>query len=61
MGEMENIVEKRKQSSLPEKVKIMIGGAPVTQLFCDKIGADFYSTDAASAAEMALHYLTVNL
>lgn len=35
-------------------VKIMVGGAPVTQDFCDEIGADGYSQDAASAVDLAL-------
>ena len=35
-------------------VKIMVGGAPVTQDFCDAIGADGYSPDAASAVDLAL-------
>ena len=34
-------------------VQIMVGGAPITQAFCDEIGADAYTTDAASAAEKA--------
>ena len=34
-------------------MKIMIGGAPVTQAFADEVGADGYSEDAASAAELA--------
>ena len=34
-------------------VKIMVGGAPITQAFCDEIGADAYTTDAASAADTA--------
>jgi methanogenic corrinoid protein MtbC1 len=37
-----------------DDVTIMVGGAPVTQNFCDTIGADIYSPDAASAAEAAL-------
>ena len=40
-------------SGLRDTVKIMIGGAPVTQAFADEIGADGYSEDAASAAELA--------
>jgi 5-methyltetrahydrofolate--homocysteine methyltransferase len=36
-----------------DKVKIMIGGAPVTQAFADEVGADGYSPDAASAADLA--------
>lgn len=57
MGEMENIVALRKSSDLPPSVKIMVGGAPVTQTFCEKINADFYLADAASAAEAAFSYL----
>jgi 5-methyltetrahydrofolate--homocysteine methyltransferase len=34
-------------------VKIMIGGAPVTQSYADKIGADGYAADAASAVDVA--------
>ena len=42
------------ESGLRGTVKIMVGGAPVTQAFADEIGADGYSEDAASAAELAL-------
>ena len=34
-------------------VKIMVGGAPLSQEYCDKIGADFYTPDAASASRLA--------
>jgi methanogenic corrinoid protein MtbC1 len=54
MTEMKNIVEKVKQSDLSDKVKIMIGGAPVTDSFRESIGADLYADDAASAADAAL-------
>ena len=52
---------KQKQSvaaakGIRDKVKIMIGGAPVTQSFCDSIGADCYTADAASAADEALKF-----
>ena len=40
-------------AGLRKTVLIMIGGAPVTQSFSDEIGADGYSEDAASAAELA--------
>lgn len=56
MGEMKNIVEMIKQSDIGDKVKIMVGGAPVTQLFCDQIGADCYTPDAATAADAALAF-----
>ena len=39
-------------------VKIMVGGAPVTQAFADEIGADYYTVDAGSAAELAKRLAT---
>lgn len=50
MTAMQTTIEALKQSGLREKVKIMVGGASVTQAFADKIGADGYAPDAASAA-----------
>jgi len=44
------------ESGLREKLKIMVGGAPVTQDFADKIGADGYAPDAGSAAKMAKRF-----
>ncbi|MGI6173503.1 MAG: cobalamin B12-binding domain-containing protein [Christensenellales bacterium] len=40
-------------AGIRDKVRVMIGGAPVTQSYADEIGADGYSTDAASAADLA--------
>lgn len=42
-----------REAGVRDKVKIMIGGAPVTQAFADEVGADGYSPDAASAADLA--------
>ena len=56
MSEMENVVKKAKEAGIRDKVKIMIGGAPVTQAFCDQIGADCYTPDAASAADAAVEF-----
>lgn len=58
MGEMRNVVEAVNASELKGNVKIMIGGAPITQAFCDQIGADRYTPDAASAADVALEICT---
>ena len=57
MGVMQEVVEAAKAAGIRDKVKIMIGGAPVTQVFCDQIGADAYTADAASAAEKAAEFL----
>ena len=54
MMEMKSVVEKAEKEGIRENVKIMIGGAPITQSFCDSIGADYYTPDAASAADVAL-------
>lgn len=53
MREMQTVVNLVHESPLAGKVKIMIGGAPVTQEFCEKIGADYYTADAATASEVA--------
>lgn len=58
MNEMETVVVKAKESGIREKIFIMVGGAPITQEFCDKIGADCYTVDASSAADAAMKYLT---
>lgn len=58
MGEMKNVVEKVAEAGLHDKVKVMIGGAPITQSYCDSIGADYYTSDAASAADVALKICT---
>lgn len=54
MGEMKAVVDKVKEDGLENSVKIMIGGAPITQNYCESIGADYYSADAASASDVAL-------
>lgn len=53
MPEMRRVVELAKQKGIREKIKIMVGGAPISQSFCDEIGADLYTEDAAAAARVA--------
>ena len=57
MNEMENVVKVATEKGIRENVFIMVGGAPITQEYCDKIGADCYTTDAASASDEAIAYL----
>jgi len=45
-------IDALKAAGLRDKVKVMVGGAPVTQSYADEIGADAYSPDAATAAEV---------
>jgi methylmalonyl-CoA mutase cobalamin-binding domain/chain len=54
MGEMQKVVDAVVAAGIRDKVTIMVGGAPVTDSFCKKIGADIYTSDAASAAEEAV-------
>lgn len=56
MCEMENVVKQANEAGIHGKVKIMVGGAPVTQAFCEQIGADCYTPDAASAADAAVAF-----
>lgn len=56
MKEMGEVVKEAEKAGIRSKVKIMVGGAPVTQAFCDSIGADRYTPDATSAAEVAVTY-----
>ena len=56
MGVMGEVVKKAEEAGIRDKVKIMIGGAPVSQEFCDRIGADCYTSDAASAADAAAEF-----
>lgn len=53
MPAMRSAVAKINAAPWRSKVKVMVGGAPITQAFCDDIGADCYTADAASAAEAA--------
>ena len=54
MNVMEEVVAKVNEAGIHNQVKVMVGGAPVTQAFCSQIGADAYTADAASAADMAV-------
>ena len=53
MPNMKELVDLLKEKNLREKYVVMIGGAPVTEQFAEEIGADYYTPDAASAAEVA--------
>ncbi len=56
MNEMKAVVDLASQEGIRDQIKIMVGGAPITQHFCDSIGADAYTPDAASAADEALAF-----
>ncbi len=50
---MKEVIQGLKEAGLRNKVKVIIGGAPVTQAYADKIEADGYAPDAASAIDLA--------
>lgn len=54
MEVMADVVKCAENAGIRDKVKIMVGGAPVTEDFCNQIGADKYTSDAASAADAAV-------
>lgn len=53
MTNMQNVIDMLKDQNLRDKYIIMVGGAPVNESFAQEIGADYYTPDAASAAETA--------
>ncbi len=53
MYAMKDTIEALEEAGLRDKVRVMVGGAPVNQKFADQIGADGYSTNAPSAVELA--------
>ena len=58
MNAMEETIRKLEAADLRGKVKILIGGAPVSRLFADEIGADDYAANAGEAVQLAKKLLT---
>lgn len=54
MEAMAEVVKKADEAGIRDKVKIMVGGAPLSDEYCKQIGADCYCADAATAADMAV-------
>jgi corrinoid protein of di/trimethylamine methyltransferase len=57
MPEMENVINLLHERGIREKVKVMIGGAPVDANFAERIGADAYGEDAAEAVTIARRFI----
>lgn len=57
MRAMEHTINALQEAGLRDKVKVMVGGAPVTQSFADQIGADGYASNAAAAVDMAKQFV----
>jgi corrinoid protein of di/trimethylamine methyltransferase len=58
MPEMEKVIKTLENQALRERVKVMIGGAPVSADFAEKIGADAYGEDAAEAVTIARGFIS---
>ena len=56
MNVMADVVKEAEKQGIRDSVKIMIGGAPVTEEFAKQIGADAYTTDAATASDVAVQF-----
>ena len=57
MEEMREVVKLVHERGLQDQIKVMVGGAPISQSFCDEIGADYYAEDAGAAAREAVKIL----
>ena len=57
MRAMGDTIQALEEAGLRDQVKIMVGGAPVTQEFADKIGADGYGPNAAAASDLAKQFV----
>jgi len=57
MANMPTTIKAFEEAGMRDKVKIMVGGAPVTQEYADKIGADGFAPDASQAAKVALTFV----
>ena len=53
MMEMKEVIDALKEAGIRDDVKVIIGGAPITEDFAEEIGADAYAPDASSASEIA--------
>ena len=59
MGGMETVIQMLEDAGMRDKVKVMIGGGPISQKYADKIGADGYSQNAVEAVKLAKRLLNI--
>ena len=59
MGYMKEVIDALQQAGIRDRVKVMVGGAPVSQGFADEIGADGYSDNANTAVQVAKQLLNI--
>lgn len=56
MPVMEDVLVELERSGARDRIKVIVGGAPVTQQFADQIGADAYAADASTAADIVVGF-----
>jgi len=61
MPAMKETIEGLKANDMRDKIKVMVGGAPITKGFADQIGADGYGKDAAEAVDLAKEFLKIEV
>jgi 5-methyltetrahydrofolate--homocysteine methyltransferase len=61
MPEMQKVIGELKTQGLRDKVKVLVGGAPLDRTFAEKIGADGYGANAAEAVELARRFAGVKV
>lgn len=59
MGGMQTVIEKLKERGIRDKVKVMIGGSPISQKFAADIGADSYTANAVEAVRVAKEFFNM--
>ncbi len=59
MPEMKCVIEQLRARGLRDRIKIMVGGAPVDAAFAEKIGADGYGKDAVEALALARNFVSL--
>ncbi len=59
MGGMKTVLEKLEEQGMRDKVKVLIGGGPISQKYCDTIGADGYSANAVEAVKLVKRLLNI--
>jgi 5-methyltetrahydrofolate--homocysteine methyltransferase len=57
MAQQESVITALKDAGIRNDIKVLVGGAPITEDFANKIGADGYTSDAASAADAAKEFM----
>lgn len=60
MPEMQKVIAELKAQGLRDRIRVLVGGAPVDQIFADKIGADGYGANAAEAVALARRFAEAN-